>query len=101
MPRSIERSNWRARWRSEIHLTTGKVLTDFTDWTQSHWDEHKRNRTAAISSAKSEAKKLIDRLGGEVERIVLVEEKENVLQVTETYLSERFDSEHFLEGETK
>lgn len=98
MSREVERSNWTARWRAEVHLSTGKVLLDHSDWTQAHWDEHKQNRQKTLARGQSKARTAVQTYGVSVERIVLVEETRNVLSITETYESEKFHSEHYLEA---
>ncbi|WP_234057941.1 hypothetical protein [Microbacterium sp. NFH-22A-Y] len=94
--REVTRSNHTARWRADVHLSTGKVLTLHSEWKQSHWDEHAMARSSVAARAESEARDARDRFGVQTERIVITEERRTVRTIEETTVSERFHSERFV-----
>jgi len=96
MRRRVEHSNTNARWRTEAHLSTGRVITTHTEWTQGHWDSHRSARLAALKSAQRAADQTMNDYGVPTDRLLQFEERCLTLRVEETYSTEELHSEHLL-----
>ena len=94
MRREVESASSDARWRTEIHLSTGSVLVEFTDWKPAHWDEHARARTRELDGARRVSADVDKRYGVKTVRTLQFQESRRTLRVLETYTSESLHSEH-------
>jgi len=94
MTRRVDHSNRAARWRTEAHLSTGRVVTTHTEWTQAHWDAHHSARRAALESAHRAADQTMNAYGVPTDRLLQFEEYCLTLRVEETYSTEKLHSEH-------
>ncbi len=98
MKRSVERATRDSRWRTEIHLTTGAVLIEHSEWKPSHWDAHDHARLQELKHAHELARNVTATYGVHLVRILQFQETRRTLSVTEHYESESLHSEHLLTG---
>lgn len=99
MKREVERTVHTARWVAEIVLPTGKVLTVTSDWKPPHWDEHKDARMRVIREAKKRAEEIRRDYGVTATVVNVRGESRRIASVTETSITARFDSAHYLTEE--
>jgi len=83
-----------ARWRADLHFSTGAVKSFHSDWKPAHWDEHVENRELLIKRVEAHARSLKVDYNVDTEVVNIYQESRTVRKVTETELSEKLFSQH-------
>ncbi len=89
--RRVERVQSDSRFRADVPLPTGKVLTFYTKWEPSHWDHQPNNFVAVVRQSIHEIQR--DYGFGDLSFRVFTESR-RVAEVTETESGEKLRSEH-------
>lgn len=94
MKREVDSHRVDSRWRADLHLVTGVVVTEVSEWKPSHWGDQEFMRQSVLDLAKKQQRFLLSKYGLESTEIVMYQETRGVTRVIETTYSERVFSHH-------